>query len=89
MNKKILIFIAVLTIFLVGSFVSMVSSSRTNQETSESCLDDCENCESNCNDSNNCNSQETKNCDGSGACSQNEQKGNCKSNTGCSGSCKK
>ncbi|KYK23771.1 hypothetical protein AYK21_06405 [Thermoplasmatales archaeon SG8-52-2] len=90
MKKKIMIFIAILVLFLIGSFASMVSSTSTEEEVNESCLDDCKNYDSKCNDSNNCNSQGNKICDGLGSCSQNKDpQGYCKTDSSCSGSCHK
>ena len=90
MNKKIMIFIAVLVLFLIGSFVGMVSSTSTEEEVNESCLDNCNNCESKCEDCNKCNTQENEKCDGTGSCSQNiQQERNCKSKSSCSDKCHK
>jgi hypothetical protein len=90
MKKEIMIIIAIILILIIGSFVGMVSSTATEEELNDSCLDDCDDCDSKCNDSNNCNSQGDNFCDGKDSCTQNKQRqGNCKLNSDCSGSCRK
>jgi hypothetical protein len=90
MNKKITIFIAILVLFLIGSFVGMVSSTSTEEEENKSCLDDCKNCNSQCDESNKCNEQGNEKCDGTGSCSQNSQQDiKYKSKSDCQGSCGK
>jgi len=90
MKKKIMIIIVIISLFLVGSLVGMVSSIGIEQDENESCFNECNDCDSKYNDSNNCKAQENKVCDGLGTCSQNrQQQENCKSNSGYSGSCSK
>ena len=90
MKNKIMIFIVILLLFLIGYFVGMVSSKSTEEEVNERCLDDCNNCDLQCEDSNKCNKEGNEKCDGIDACSQNtQQERNCKSKSSCSGKCHK
>ena len=88
MKNKIMIFIVILLLFLIGCFVGMVSSTSTEEEVNERCLDNCNNYGSQCEDSNKCNKEGNEKCDGTGVFSQNtQQERNCKSKSDCSGKC--
>jgi len=90
MKKKIMIFITIIMLFLLGSFVGMVSSTSYYDETGKSCVDCCNKCNSHLDNSDKCNIQGNHMCDGIGECSQNiKQESNWKPKSDCSNICEK
>jgi len=92
MNKRIVIAFAIVQILLIGSLLAIASSNNEQRarenEIDEICTGDCNNCDEECDRIGFCNSQGKQNCDGTGTCSQmNQRNTNCNSICDGTGTC--
>jgi hypothetical protein len=93
MNRKMLVSLTVIELLLVGSLI-VIGSGRPNyidtssEGVDNTCLEVCNNCDSLCEETENCKLETNEKCDESGSCAQNMQMAkNCNSDCNGSGSC--
>ena len=78
MNRKMLITLAIIEILLIGSLIA-IGSGNTNYTNTKAevidkeCSGDCNNCDGQCTNSEECNSQKNDKCIGTDSCAQNRQ----------------